>query len=146
MIKLSTKLREDIAVGGSLKSLLDGGLIKIYSGAVPASADAALGAAVLLNTLSAGGGGTPVTFNATAPGGVLSKTTAENWTGNNVAGGTPTFFRYALAADDGTASTTARRIQGTAGALGNDMFISTIPMVISAPQSFQLFQLAVPEQ
>lgn len=146
MIKLSTKLREDIAVGGSLKDLLDGGLVNIYSGAIPASADAALGAAVLLNTLSAGGGGTPVTFNSSAPGGVLSKTTAENWTGNNVAGGTPTFFRYVLAADDGTASTIARRIQGTAGALGSDMFISTIPMVSGAPQSFQLFQLAVPEQ
>lgn len=146
MLKLSTKLREDIAVGGSLKALLDGGLVKIYSGAVPASADAALGAAVLLNTLSAGGGGTPVTFNAAAPGGVLSKTTAENWTGNNVAGGTPTFFRYALAADVGDASVTARRLQGTAGALGSDMFIGTLPMVQGAPQSFQLFQLAVPEQ
>lgn len=146
MIKLSTKLREDIAVGGSLKALLDGGLVHVYSGPVPASADAALGAAVLLNTLSAGGAGTPVTFNAAAPGGVLSKTTAENWTGNIIAGGTPTFFRYVLAADDGSASVTARRIQGTAGALGSDMFIGTLPMVQGAPQSFQLFQLAVPEQ
>lgn len=146
MIKLSTAVRQAIAVGSSLKAALDNGLIKIYSGAVPASADAALGGATLLCTISAGGTGTPLTFAATAPGGVLSKAAAENWTGNNVAGGTPTFFRYALAADDGSASATAMRIQGTAGALGSDMFISTLPMVNAAPQSFQLFQLAVPEQ
>lgn len=146
MIKLSTALRQAIAVGSSLKSALDGGLIKIYSGSVPASADAALGGATLLCTISAGGTGTPLTFEPTAPGGVLTKAAAENWTGNNVLGGTPTFFRYALASDDGSASSSAVRIQGTAGALGSDMFISTLPMVNGAPQSFQLFQLAVPEQ
>lgn len=146
MIKYSTGLREAIAVGSSLRAALNSGLIKIYSGTVPASADAAIGGATLLCTVSAGGGGTPVTFNPTAPGGVLSKTTAENWTGNNVAGGTPTFFRYVLAADDGSASSSAVRFQGSAGVLGSDMFISTIPMVDAAPQSFQLFQIAVPEQ
>lgn len=145
-IKLSTGFRQGIAITGSLKELLDNGLIRIYSGAVPASADAALGAATLLNEISAGGTGTPVTWEETAPGGVLSKSAAENWTGNNLAGGTPTFFRYVLSADAGDASTTAVRIQGTAGPLGSDMYISTLPLVSGAPQSFSLFQLAIPEQ
>lgn len=146
MIKLSTGLRQALAITGSLKAALDSGYVRLYSGAVPASADAALGAAVLLNEISAGGGGTVLTFEATAPGGVLSKAAAENWTGNNLAGGTPTFFRYVLAADAGDASTTAVRIQGSAGALGSDMYISTLPLVAAAPQSFSLFQLAIPEQ
>lgn len=145
-VKLSTGFRQGIAITDSLKALLDGGYLRIYSGAVPASADAALGAAVLINEISAGGTGTVLTFEATAPAGVLSKAVAENWTGNNLVTDTPTFFRYVLAADAGDASTTAVRIQGTAGALGSDMFISTLPMVSAAPQSFSLFQLTIPEQ
>lgn len=145
-VKLSTGFRQGIAITDSLKALLDNGLIRIYSGTVPASADAALGAAVLMNEISAGGGGTPVTWEATAPGGVLSKAVAENWTGNIIAGGTPTFFRYVLSGDAGDASTSAVRIQGTAGALGSDMYISELPMVEAAPQSFSLFQIAIPEQ
>lgn len=146
MIKLSTGLRVALAITGSLKETLDGGFLRLYSGTVPASADAALGGAVLLNEISAGGTGTPLTFEATAPAGVLSKSIAENWTGNNVLDGTPTFFRYVLSGDAGDASTSAVRFQGTAGPLGSDMFISSLPLVSGAPQSFALFQLTIPEQ
>lgn len=145
-VKLSTGCRQGIAITNSLKALLDNGFVRIYSGAIPASADAALGGATLMNEISAGGGGTPVTWESTAPGGVLSKKVSENWTGNIIVGGTPTFFRYVLAADAGDASSSAVRIQGTAGPLGSDMFISELPMVATAPQSFSLFQIAIPEQ
>lgn len=146
MIKLSTGLRRALAVGGSLADSLNGGLIRIYSGAIPASADADLGSAVLLNEISAGGDGTPVTFEPTAPLGVLVKSVSENWTGNNIAGGSPTFFRYVLDGDVGDASASAIRFQGTAGVLGSDMFIATLPLVEAQPLSFELFQLAIPEQ
>lgn len=147
MIKLSTGLRQALALSNGFKEALDGGFVNIYSGAVPASADAALGSATLLCRLSVGGDDeTPLTFETTAPGGVLSKKASENWTGNNVAGGTPTFFRYVLDGDAGDASSTAVRFQGSAGGLGSDMFISSLPLVAEAPQSFSLFQIAIPEQ
>lgn len=147
MIKLSTALRQGIAVGDSFKDLLDGGFVHIYTGAVPASADAAIGSATLLCKLSVGGDDvTPLTFESTAPGGILSKKASENWTGNNLVSGTPTFFRYVLDGDAGDASTTAIRFQGSAGGLGSDMFISSLPLVADAPQSFSLFQIAIPEQ
>ena len=38
-IKTSTGLREHLAVTGSVKNALDGGLIKFYNGAIPATAD-----------------------------------------------------------------------------------------------------------
>lgn len=145
-VKLSTGLRQGMAITNSLKALLDNGFVRIYSGPVPASADAALGAAVLMNEISAGGTGTPVTWEPTAPGGVMSKAVAENWTGNIIVGGDPTFFRYVLSGDAGDASSSAVRIQGTAGVLGSDMFISELPMVAATPQSFSLFQIAIPEQ
>lgn len=145
-IKLSTGLREALAAGSSLRAALNNGYVRIYSGAVPASADAALGSATLLNEISAGGTGTPVTFEATAPNGVLAKSVSENWTGNNLEGGTPTFFRYVLSGDAGDASTSAVRFQGTAGGIGSDLIISTLPLVSGAPLTFDLFQLAIPEQ
>lgn len=146
MIKQSTGMRVSLAVTGSLKATLDGGLVRIYAGSVPANADAALGGATLLCEISVGGDGTPVTFEAAAPLGVLKKSVSENWTGNNVAGGNPSFFRYALAGDAGDASASAVRFQGTAGVLGSDMYIAELPLVIGQPQSFSLFQLAIPEQ
>lgn len=147
MIKQSTGMRVSLAVTGSLKATLDGGLLQVYSGTVPANADAALGGAVLLNEISAGGAGTVLTFEATAPLGVLKKAAAENWTGNNLVGpATPSFFRYVLAGDAGDASATAVRFQGSAGALGSDMFISSLPLVQGQPLAFQQFELAMPEQ
>jgi hypothetical protein len=146
MIKVSTGYREAVAITGSIRAALNNGLVRIYSGPVPASADAALGSAVLMNEISAGGTGTPGTLEPTAPGGVISKSAAENWTGNNLVGGTPSFFRYVLAGDAGDASATAVRLQGTAGGIGNDMVITALPLVAGAPQAFDLFQLVVPEQ
>lgn len=146
MIKLSTGLRVAIAVGGDLKSSLDNGYVRIYSGAIPASADAALGSAVLLNEISAGGSGTPLTFESTAPGGVLVKSVAETWVGNNLGSGDPTFFRYVIAADTGNSSTTEIRFQGSVGPVGSDLVITELPLVSGQPQSFDSFSLVVPEQ
>lgn len=146
MIKQSTGMRIALAITGSLKGTLDGGLIRVYSGAVPASADAALGAATLLCEVSVGGDGTPVTFEPTAPLGVLKKSVSENWTGNNVDDGSPTFFRYVIDGDVGDASSSAVRFQGSAGALGSDMYISTLPLVSAQPLSFAQFELTIPEQ
>ena len=146
MIKISTGLRVALAVNGSLRSLLNGGLIRIYAGQVPASADLALGGAVLLNEISVGGNGGALTFEATAPLGILKKSVAENWTGNNLSGGMPTFFRFVKPGDSGDASVSAVRLQGTAGQLGSDMFISSLPLVEGAPQAFSVFELTIPEQ
>lgn len=146
MIKLSTALREAIAVTGSLRSALNNGYLRLYSGAVPASADAALGSATLLNEITVGGLGTALTLEPTAPDGVVTKSAAETWVGLNLVAGTPTFFRWVLAADAGDLSTTAVRLQGTAGVLGSDMFIAALPLVEGAPQSVAVFQLTVPEQ
>lgn len=145
-LKYSTGLREGLAITGPLRSLINNCLVRIYSGAVPINADASLGGALLLNEISAGGTGDPLTFEPTAPAGLLRKSVAENWTGNNLSDGTPTFFRLVLPSDTGDQSTTQVRIQGSCGGLGNDLVITELPLEESAPQSFDLFQLAIPEQ
>lgn len=146
MIKLSTGLRTALATTQSLRAALNGGFIRMYTGAVPASADASLGSAVLINEISAGGSGSPLTLELTAPSGVVTKSVGEVWTGSNLANGTPTFFRYVLDGDVGDASTTAVRFQGSVGGPGADLIISALPLVSGAPQTFDVFQLAIPEQ
>ncbi len=119
-VKLSTALRNHLLVSGSIKSAFDpGSEIRVYGGTVPATADAAIGGATLLLTIKNGSSG--ITFAASAAGGVLLKNASETWSGTAVASGVPTFYRHVLTADDGSASTSALRYQGTCGAAGADM-------------------------
>lgn len=144
-LKFSTGLRSGLMVTGSLKSLLDGGSVRVYAGAVPSSADAAIGAALLLCEIKVKTSGDGLTFEATAPSGVLTKNLSEEWESNNVASGDATFFRFVKPADTGGASTSEVRIQGTVGLAGADMQISNTALVIGAPQKLEYFNVAMPE-
>ena len=57
MLHLSSQIANALLATGSLKSLLDGGKIYLYSGPVPATSDAAKDAtSVLLDTITAAAG------------------------------------------------------------------------------------------
>lgn len=142
-VKISTGLRNKLMDTGSLKSILAGGLIKIYSGTPPASADdAATG--TLLCTISNNSTGTGINFATTATGGVISKASGETWSGNNAASGTATYFRHVAAGDDGTLSTTQARIQGTVSTVGADLNLSSVGLVSGAPQAIDYYSATLP--
>lgn len=122
--KISTGLRNHLLVTGSVKAGLDGGVLNIYAGTEPSSADDALGAATLLCTISNAGAGTGINFDATATAGVLVKSTSETWSGTIVASGTAAFYRFVSLTDDATSSTTFKRLQGTVGTLNADLLVS----------------------
>lgn len=142
--QVSTALRNHMLDTGSFKNAMDLGFLKIYAGAIPADADAALGAATLLCTLSVDGLGTGLTWEAAAISGVISKTTAEAWQGSNVASGTASFFRFVQPADTGGASTTELRIQGSVGLVGAELNLSSVTLTVSAVQSVNHFNVALP--
>lgn len=144
-LKFSTGLRAGLMVTGSLKGLLDGGSVKIYGGTIPATADAALGSAVLLCDVKVKTSGDGLTFEATAPSGVLTKNLSEEWESDNVASGSATFFRFVKSSDTGSSSTTEVRIQGTVGLAGTDMQISNTALLVGAPQKIEYFNVAMPE-
>jgi len=134
-IKTSTGLRNAMLATGSAKAALDGGRINIYAGAAPATADAAVGGATLLCAITLNSTGTGILFDTAAVNGVLAKKPSETWSGVTAATGTATWYRHVAAADDGTLSTTAPRIQGTLALIGADLncdpnFISGQPKVI----------------
>lgn len=122
-IKNSTGLRNAMLATGSAKAALDGGRINIYAGAAPATADDAVGGATLLCAITLNSTGTGILFDTAAVNGVLAKNPSETWSGSIVATGTATWYRHVAAADDGTLSTTAPRIQGTIALIGADLNI-----------------------
>lgn len=142
-IKSSTGLRASLMVTGSLKSILDGGFIDIYSGSAPADADAAA-TGTRLCRISVSSGVTGLTFAATAPGGVASKTLAETWSGVNSATGTAAYYRHVAVGDTAVLSTTQARLQGSVGTVGADLNLSSVSLVSGAPQPIDFYSVTLP--
>lgn len=143
-IKASTGLRNGALATGSVKSLLDGGRIDIYAGAAPATADAAVGAATLLCAITLNSTGTGINFDTAAAGGVLQKAPGEVWSGVNAASGVAAWYRHVAAADDGTESLTAPRVQGTINVSGADLNLSSVSLAAGATQTVDYYSLAWP--
>ncbi len=122
-IKTSTGLRNAMLATGSAKAALDGGRINIYAGTPPASADDAVGGATLLCAITLNSTETGILFDTAAVNGVLAKKPSETWSGAIASTGTAAWYRHVAAADDGTLSTTAPRIQGTVALIGADLNI-----------------------
>lgn len=120
-MKLSTGLVNAIMATGSFRATLDGFELRVYAGTEPATADDAIGGAVLIGKYA--NGGSPATFAATANDGVLTKNSTETLGGTSVAAGTMTFFRLVRSTDDGSASTTAPRVQGQVGLVGTPVVV-----------------------
>ena len=97
-IQISENVATAVMVTGSLKSLFNGGFIYLYSGPVPATAEEAVdGSSVLLGKISESDDGvTGLTFEATAPSGILRKLATEEWKTTFGATGTITFGTLAF--------------------------------------------------
>lgn len=142
--KVSTGLRNGVLATGSLRSLLNGGTIKIYAGSPPATADAAVGAAVLLCTISLNSTATGITLDATAAGGVIPKTPAEIWSGVNAANGVAAWFRHVGPGDNGAESVTQPRIQGTVALSGAAVNLTSLNLTAGAPQPIDHYAVSWP--
>jgi len=142
--KFSTEVRRQQAVVGSLKSVLDGSVLRVYSGTVPGSADSALSGNTLLLEIKTSAGGN-LTFEPTAPNAVLTKSLSEIWQGDVAANGTASFFRLVKPADTGAATTGEARVQGTVGGPAADLFISNAVLVEGTPQRLENFAIALLE-
>ena len=151
--KISTGLANHIMATDDVASGLNGGVIKIYGAAtsqvdadalVPATANAAIGAALLLVTISNNGAGTGITMDSTPVSGVLYKATGETWLGTVVASGYPSFYRYSAIADAGASSTTEKRVQGSVGVLGTDLVLGSGYLTIANEQRIDSYAIGIP--
>lgn len=145
-MKLSTGLAKAMLDTGSFKTALSGMKLKIYSGTPPATADAALGGAVLLCTVSDNSGSGALTWETSAVGNTLQKNSSQVWSGNNAASGTASFCRFELASDTGTASTTEVRVQGDVAIAGAFLNLSSVALTSGAPQAVNSFAITLTMQ
>ena len=144
MAKFSTGLRNGMLSGLSLKAALDGGSLLLFSGPVPATADAAETGTVLMRLTVGGDGKTGLSFG-TAENGVISKSEAEVWATSAVdTSGTISYFRFVSSTDSGGDSTTKARIQGTAGIVGTDLVLTSTEVTAGQPWTLNYFNVALP--
>lgn len=143
-MKISTGLAKAMLDTGSFSASLSGMKLKIYSGTEPATADAALGAAVLLCTVSDAGGAGALSFEAAAVGNALSKLSSQTWSGTNVASGTASFCRLELASDTGASSSSEVRVQGDVGVAGKFLNLSSISLTAAAVQTVDSLSVTMP--
>ncbi len=143
-IKTSTGLRNIMLASNSFRGAMALGVIKIYAGPVPQSADDSVIGNPVLCTVTSNGTATGLTFETTPSAGVITKNAAEVWKGTNVLSGTARFYRLTTAADDGEISTTLPRVQGLIGTAGADLNLSNVELSAAATQTIDFYSMALP--
>lgn len=151
-LRFSTGLRNAALDSQGIRAALANGVIRIYSGAQPASANNAVQGTLLMEITVDGGAfnhGSPangLNFDA-AVSALLAKAAAETWRGTGLADGLAGWFRFSgNALDDGSASTTLPRIDGTVAKTGGDLAVSNPNIVTGAPNTVDTFQISMDEQ
>lgn len=141
---------------GAIKTALDGGRMYWFSGAVPASAAAALDMVTehtqLVMMTESGDGTTGLTF-ATPSGTSMLKASAEVWRGLIAFDGaedsettlTATFYRFCAAGDNGQAAATGPRLQGTIGPAGSDVPMASAALTANGSNTQGMSYFAVIE-
>jgi uncharacterized alpha-E superfamily protein len=142
-LQASTGLRNKLLDTNSLKTVMALGSIKIYSGAVPANADAAV-TGTLLCTITLNSTATGLSMAAAATAGVLEKLSSETWSGVNAASGTATYYRHVAAGDTGALSTTEARLQGLVAVVGSEMNLSSTTLTSGATQTLDFYSVQLP--
>ena len=149
-LKLSTGLRTGMLNTVGLKEAMTDGVIYIYSGAQPLTADAAVTGTLLGKvTLAAGafafGAATNgLEFDA-AVSAVISKAAAEAWQMVGIAAGTAGWFRMMGNTSDALGvSTTLSRIDGSVAISGGDLNLANITIAIGTPVTVDVFQFTFP--
>lgn len=144
-LKTSTGLRSKMLGTDGLRTIMNLGFIKIYSGTVPATADAALTGATLLCTISNNSTATGITLDPAVPAaGIIGKEPTEVWTGINAASGTATFYRHVAVGDTGALSVLEPRIQGNIATFGAEMNLTSTVLASGATQTLDFYTIAIP--
>lgn len=122
--RLSTGFVNAVNATGSVKSVMQDGVIRIYSGTQPADADSAETGTLLMKiTVDAGaftpGAATNGLEMGTSTDGVLSKASGETWKGVGLAaagtGTTAGWYRWYSNTETTGSSTSAIRVDGAIG-------------------------------
>jgi hypothetical protein len=125
----------------SVKEIFNGGVLKIYTGVQPSSADDAP-TGTLLVSISVNGTSQGISFDD-AVNGVIKKNASEIWSGTAVATGTAGWFRLQANDDPESLSSVAERIDGAIATSGAELNMSNTTIESGAVQTISLFQISI---
>ena len=137
-----------LTVSKGFKDIFKNNVIRIYSGAAPANADAAESGVLLLKLTKSSGAVVPGTaangnnFDAIATG-VLSKD-ANVWSGVGLADGTAGYWRMYDNGEITGSSSSAKRCQGLCGTSGTEFVMSSTSIVTGATVTLDTFNITQP--
>lgn len=137
-----------LTVSKGFKDIFRNNVIRIYSGAAPANADAAESGVLLLKLTLSSGAVVPGTaangnnFDAIATG-VLSKD-ANVWSGVGLADGTAGYWRMYDNGEITGSSSSAKRCQGLCGTSGTEFVMSSTSIVTGATVTLDTFNITQP--
>ncbi len=125
------------AGGGSMDEILRNGIIEIYTGSQPATADLAESGTLLLRISVGSEAFTPGTATnglnlATAVDGEATKESGEVWSGVGLAEGTAGWFRFYDNDYITGASTSAKRFDGVCGVGSGELRMSSLSVATGA--------------
>ena len=136
--------------GGSVKDIFHDGVLRIYSGSQPATADTAASGTLLLEITQSAGAFTHGAFDnalefGAAASGAISKSASETWQDTGIAAGTAGWFRLcANPTDSGALSTSLPRIDGSVGTSGADLNMSSTTITVGSTYTIDTFTLTLP--
>ena len=158
-LRLSTGIRNNLLQGtGGIAGLLNEGVMDIYTGTMPASADAAETGTLLVRVSVAsglagssgtGGGtaGTGVGTNGlkfgTAANGSITKS-ADVWSGTGKASGESGWWRFYATQVLKGATGTAIRMDGNCAVSGGDLNMSDLTVAAAATITIDTFSITLP--
>lgn len=148
-VKFSTATVNGMLGSTSLKSQFANGTINFYTGAQPVDADSAETGTLLGRVTLNGNSFTPgvstngINFDSPAAGSrSISKAAAEIWKFVGTGAGTIGWFRFVgNAVDNGLASTTLPRIDGSVGIASGDLRLSNVTSAVGAQVTIDTFSI-----
>lgn len=149
-IRASTGLKNAMLGTVGLQAAMLDGVIRVYSGSQPASADAAVTGTLLMEITLNGGSfshGSPTNGLEwdTPVGGTISKPVADTWQGAGISAGVAGWARFcANPLDDGSSSTTLARIDMSVGKGTGDLQLSNVNVAVAAPITVDVATLRLP--
>ena len=145
-LRLSTGTRTRLLEGGSLKDILQGGVMDIFTGSQPASADYTESGTKLVRISSTSGTGADDGLKfGTAAAGVLGLTTPA-WKGLVLTDGVAGWFRfYGTTGTSGTSATTWR-VDGNVGVSGADLNLTHTSLTEKTTVTISTFNITQPAE
>lgn len=98
-----------------------------------------------LSNIAAGARSDALYFGLPASGS-MSKATADTWSGLVAATGVAGYFRIVRPDDDGTLSTTARRLQGNCSTSGAELNMSSTSLTVSTTHTVDAYTITQPAE